>query len=41
MNQYRPMHKATALPEINRTITMEEYNEAIEIAKKEDLHRGF
>jgi len=32
MDQYRPMYKAKDLPELNRLITREEYDEAIEIA---------
>lgn len=41
MDQYRPMHKAMSVPELDRTITTEEYNEAIDIAKNQGLHCGF
>lgn len=41
MDQYRPLYEAKDFPEINRMITIDEYNEAIDIAKKEGLHRGF
>ena len=39
MDQYRPVHKASQYPRLNRGITPEEFNEAIKIAKKEGLHR--
>jgi len=39
MGQYYPSNKAEQYPEINRRTTAEEFNEAIEIAKKEGLHR--
>lgn len=39
MDQYYPSNKAEQYPEINRTITPEEFKEAIELAKKEGLHR--
>lgn len=39
MDQYYPSNKAEQYPEINRQITPEEFKEAIEIAKKEGLHR--
>jgi putative pyruvate formate lyase activating enzyme len=41
MDQYRPCHKAHKYPKINRRITSEEFAQAIELAKKEGLHRGF
>lgn len=41
MDQYRPCGKAFEHPPLNRRITYDEYSEAIEIAKKEGLHRGF
>ncbi len=41
MDQYRPLYEAENFPEINRGISIDEYNEAIEIAKEESLHRGF
>ncbi len=41
MAQYRPMYRAAEFPELNRRITVEEYQEAIEIAGKAGLHRGF
>jgi putative pyruvate formate lyase activating enzyme len=41
MDQYRPCHKAHKYPKINRRITSEEFSQAIELAKKEGLHRGF
>lgn len=41
MNQYRPVYKAGNFTEINRGITMEEYMNAIELARKYGLHKGF
>jgi len=41
MSQYHPCFQATNIPSINRRITSEEYYQAIEIAKKFGLHRGF
>ena len=41
MAQYRPCYLAFDTPGINRRITMEEYNNAIQLAKKYGLHRGF
>lgn len=41
MAQYRPLYKAVNDPLINRPISEEEYEEAIEIARAEGLHRGF
>jgi len=39
MDQYYPSNKASQYPEINRRILPEEFKKAIEIAKKEGLHR--
>ena len=39
MDQYRPEYKAHEYPLLNRPPTAEEYREALEIAKKEGLHR--
>jgi putative pyruvate formate lyase activating enzyme len=41
MDQYRPEYQAHEYPEINRPITHKEYLEAIQIAKRYHLHRGF
>jgi len=41
MNQYRPLYEARGYPEINRHITDHEYREAIHIAEREGLYRGF
>jgi putative pyruvate formate lyase activating enzyme len=41
MDQYRPCGKAWDYPPLNRRITYQEYSEAIKIAKREGLHRGF
>lgn len=41
MDQYRPYYKASDFPEINRRITQAEYEEAVEMARKEGLWRGF
>lgn len=41
MNQYRPEYRANEYPEINRRITHKEYIEAIQIAKRLNLYRGF
>ena len=40
MDQYRPVYEAEDFPEINRRITLDEYNESINIAKTKGLHRG-
>ena len=37
MSQYRPMHKAFDYPAIARTITWEEYDEALRWAKEAGL----
>jgi len=39
MDQYYPSNKANQYPKINRRILPEEFKKAIEIAKKEGLHR--
>lgn len=39
MAQYRPEYKAYQYPMLNRPPTAEEYQEAVEMAKKEGLHR--
>jgi putative pyruvate formate lyase activating enzyme len=41
MDQYRPEYQAHEYPEINRRITHKEYLEAIQIAKRYRLYRGF
>lgn len=41
MAQYRPCYQAYETPGIDRRITMEEYDRAIQVAKKYGLHRGF
>jgi len=41
MSQYHPCFKAGGDPLINRRITSKEYYQAIELAKKLGLHRGF
>jgi putative pyruvate formate lyase activating enzyme len=41
MDQYRPEYKAHEHPEINRRITPKEYLEAIQLAKRYRLYRGF
>lgn len=41
MLQYRPMYRAYEYKELNRSITMREYQEALDIAKELGLHRGF
>ncbi len=37
MSQYRPVYKASQYPEINRRITRQEYQEAVEYARKAGL----
>jgi putative pyruvate formate lyase activating enzyme len=39
MDQYRPCHKANTYPELNRRITREEYNEALEVAREAGIER--
>ena len=41
MDQYRPEYRAYDYPEIKRRITHKEYLEAIQIAKRFHLYRGF
>ncbi len=41
MAQYRPMYRAFEYEELNRGIRMDEYREAIAIARRYGLHRGF
>ena len=41
MAQYRPMYRAYEFPELNRKITVQEYQKAITIARSAGLHRGF
>lgn len=41
MAQYRPEYRAFDYPEISRRITQKEYTEAIQIAKRLHLYRGF
>ena len=41
MDQYRPEYRASEYPEISRRITHKEYMEAIQIAKRFHLYRGF
>ena len=41
MDQYRPCGQAWDFPPLDRRISHEEYRKAIDIAKKEGLHRGF
>jgi putative pyruvate formate lyase activating enzyme len=41
MAQYRPMYKAGGFPDVNRRITPREFHEAVEIARKWGIHRGF
>jgi putative pyruvate formate lyase activating enzyme len=41
MDQYRPEYHAHECPEINRRITHKEYLEAIQLAKRYRLYRGF
>jgi len=41
MDQYRPEYRASEYPEISRRITHKEYMEAIQIARRFHLYRGF
>jgi putative pyruvate formate lyase activating enzyme len=41
MDQYRPEYRAHEYPEISRRITRKEYAEAIRIARRHHLYRGF
>ena len=39
MGQYRPCYRAQSLPPLNRTITHDEYADAVELAHRAGLHR--
>jgi putative pyruvate formate lyase activating enzyme len=39
MDQYRPCFKAAAHPPLNRRITIDEFEEAVAMARKEGIHR--
>jgi putative pyruvate formate lyase activating enzyme len=39
MDQYRPLHRAREYPQLNRPITAQEYQSAVEIAISCGLHR--
>jgi putative pyruvate formate lyase activating enzyme len=41
MDQYHPAYHASRFPELNRRINAEEYDEAITLALRFGLHRGF
>lgn len=41
MDQYYPCYRAIEFPEINRRITLKEYQVAVAIARKYGLYRGF
>ncbi len=41
MAQYRPVYQASRFPDLNRPLTIEEFGESLEIARKYGLHRGF
>jgi len=41
MDQYRPEYKALEFEELNRRITLSEYEKVMNIARKFGLHRGF
>jgi putative pyruvate formate lyase activating enzyme len=41
MDQYRPEYRAHEYPEIARRITHKEYLEAVQVAKRFRLYRGF
>ncbi|NIO04007.1 MAG: radical SAM protein [Proteobacteria bacterium] len=41
MAQYRPVYRAAEYPDLDRPVTTEEFLEALEIARKYGLHRGF
>ncbi len=41
MDQYRPCYKASDYPELNRRITIREYEEAVIMAERAGLKRGF
>jgi putative pyruvate formate lyase activating enzyme len=39
MDQYRPCYKANELPDVNRRLTAQEYEEAVQLAHEAGLHR--
>ncbi|HID64534.1 MAG TPA: radical SAM protein [Anaerolineae bacterium] len=39
MDQYRPCYKAHELPDVNRRLTAQEYEEAVQLAREAGLHR--
>ena len=41
MTQYSPLYKAKDFPEINRTLTEEEYNNVLKIVKELDFENGW
>jgi putative pyruvate formate lyase activating enzyme len=41
MAQYRPVYKAVEFPDLDRPVTTEEFLDALEIARRCGLHRGF
>jgi putative pyruvate formate lyase activating enzyme len=41
MQQYRPEYRSRDYPELSRRITYEEYLEAVKVARRFGLHRGF
>jgi putative pyruvate formate lyase activating enzyme len=41
MAQYRPEYRAEEYPDLNRWIHVEEFQEALDAAKRYGLHRGF
>jgi len=41
MQQYRPEHKSFDYPELSRRITYDEYLDAVKMARRFGLHRGF
>ena len=41
MDQYRPEYQSNDYPEISRRITHKEYMEAVQLAKRFHLYRGF
>lgn len=41
MAQYRPVFQAVEFPELNRPVTMEEFHEALGIARQYGVYRGF
>jgi len=41
MAQYRPVYRAGEFPDVNRRITASEFHEAVEIARRHGIHRGF